>query len=219
MGLVEIQMEMQKLERERRDLTGRLSVVNACMKDTQRKLGIALIADAMEKQKWDTVLHYYRVYGFYMDIDTYTTLADAGYTIAEAPLKYDGIKINGDGGDDGARYVIPQLAKFTFTAIQRTDDEIIFTRSDGRRVRMWHEQDCCEGVYIESIVGDLDALIGKPLTIAEMVSNYSDDNKPHGDERWTFYRLGTDFGNIVTIRWYGESNGYYSTAVTVDLMD
>lgn len=218
MNLIVIKMEMEKLEKERQQLTDQLGMLNMRLKETQRKLGIALIADAVEKQNWDAVLHYYRTYEFYMDIDTFTKLADAGYTIAEAPLKYDGIKIDGDGGEDGARCVIPQLAKFTFTAIQRTDDEIIFTRSDGRRVKMWHSQDCCEGVYIESIVGDLDALIGKPMVIAETVSNYSDD-QPYGDERWTFYRLGTDIGNIVTIRWHGESNGYYSTYVTVDVIE
>lgn len=99
------------------------------------------------------------------------------------------------------------------------DDEIIFTLKDGRQFMLYHEQDCCERVQVEDIVGDLDDLIGSPLTMAERIS--SDDDTSFVDTKdytyiesstWTFYKLATIKG-YVTIRWFGYSNGYYSEGV------
>jgi hypothetical protein len=219
MGLVEIQMEMQKLEHERRAVIKRAKEIQSRMRTVRHELYVALTAEAIERKQWATVLEYYRGFFEHMNLDVFTMLADAGYTMGQTPLQYDGITVDMElDYQHGTRYVLPMLAGFTCTAIQRADDEIIFMRSDGRRVKMWHEEDCCESVYIEDIVGDLDALIGKPLMIAEVVSNYHSRGE-RGDEQWTYYRLGTDIGNIVTIRWYGASSGYYSTEVTVEVME
>jgi len=69
------------------------------------------------------------------------------------------------------------------------------------------------------IVGDREDIIGVPVLLAEEVKHEQDDN-PQGVEipdyqdsfTWTFYKLATIKGSI-TIRWYGESNGYYSESV------
>lgn len=98
------------------------------------------------------------------------------------------------------------------------DEEIYFKTNDGNTYKMYHRQDCCEGVWVEDIVGDMNDLIGEPLLIADE-STHVDEN-PDGvgvPERqdsfmWIFYRLGTINGDV-TIRWYGESNGYYSESV------
>lgn len=95
-------------------------------------------------------------------------------------------------------------------------DEIIMQTEDGKQYRFFHSQDCCESVSIEDICGDLNDLVGSPLTTAEETT--SNDNPPgvtpeHQDSfTWTFYRFATAKG-FVTIRWYGESNGYYSESV------
>lgn len=103
------------------------------------------------------------------------------------------------------------------TDIERIgNDELYFTLENGRKYRMFHYQDCCESVYIEDIIGELDDLIGTPVTMAEEVTesgtSKDDWDKPH---TWTFYKFATAKG-YVTIRWYGTSNGYYSESVDVE---
>jgi hypothetical protein len=96
------------------------------------------------------------------------------------------------------------------------DDRMILCCEDGDRYMLAHEQDCCESVTIDEIVGDLDDLIGHPILIADELES---NKNPVGVEKknqesftWTFYRLSTIQGTVV-IRWYGESNGYYSESV------
>ncbi len=96
------------------------------------------------------------------------------------------------------------------------DREIVFTTSGGEKYRLHHWQDCCESVYIESIVGDLQDLVGEPMLLAEESTSHEN---PEGAEKqyqdsftWTFYKFATRKG-YVDVRWYGESNGYYSESV------
>jgi hypothetical protein len=96
-------------------------------------------------------------------------------------------------------------------------DEIAFIADDGRVWRMLHHQDCCEGVSVEDVTGDPADLIGTPLTMAEVVTNADDPAEWKPEYRpksytWTFYKLATVKG-YVTIRWLGESSGYYSESV------
>lgn len=95
--------------------------------------------------------------------------------------------------------------------LSEDDNEIIFTFEDGRVYHFRHDQDCCEHVYVESIIGDLQDLVGTPLTMAEEVSNASSKNDM-GSETWTFYKFATIKG-YVDVRWLGSSNGYYGEGV------
>ncbi len=109
----------------------------------------------------------------------------------------------------------------TLTAINRESNErLVFVCSDGWVYGMDHDQDCCESVTIDDIVGDIGDVIGSPILIAEERS--SENKNPVGVEvpeyqdsfTWTFYELATNGGSI-TIRWYGSSNGYYGESVSL----
>lgn len=91
------------------------------------------------------------------------------------------------------------------------DDEVLFETTEGKRYRLFHNQDCCENVRVEDVTGDMDGLLGEPLVMAEEVTNESEGG-PLGSQTWTFYKLATA-KEYVTIRWLGESNGYYSERV------
>ena len=105
----------------------------------------------------------------------------------------------------------------TDISVAEEDNVIIFVCSDGSRYELYHDQDCCESVTIDDICGELSDLLNSPILLAEEVS--CSDINPDGLSKeyqdsftWTFYKLATIKG-YVTIRWYGESNGYYSESV------
>lgn len=99
------------------------------------------------------------------------------------------------------------------------DDEVHFYTDDGKHYALYHYQDCCESVSIEDIAGEWDDLTKGPIRVAEVVqsSDVGFTEPPPGEwddaREWTFYRLATERGFVV-LRWYGSSNGYYSTEVS-----
>lgn len=96
-----------------------------------------------------------------------------------------------------------------------TDKTVTLYLTPDHYVHLYHEQDCCESVYVESVVGDIQDLIGHPLTLAEEASNDDPDALESGT--WTFYKLATVKG-YVDIWFYGSSNGYYSEGVSVKVV-
>lgn len=100
----------------------------------------------------------------------------------------------------------------TMTRVVSDYQEILeFVSNLGERFIFYHEQDCCEDVYIDDICGDLDDLIGSPITRAEESSNLEDGSLGESIT-WTFYKFATIKGSV-TVTWRGESNGHYSESV------
>ena len=116
---------------------------------------------------------------------------------------------------------ISELIGKTLTKVENIEDEqIVFTTTDESEYMLHHSQDCCEMVTVNDICGDLDDLINSPILKAEERTN-SEENPEGVDLKeleyqesftWTFYELATIKGSV-NIRWYGESNGYYSESV------
>ena len=100
------------------------------------------------------------------------------------------------------------------------DEQLTVLAADGRQFRFWYEHDCCASCNITDIIGDLADLLESPLLVAEEVSS-ADAERPAGEYiesyTWTFYRFATARGTV-TVRWLGESNGYYSERVSFEVV-
>ena len=93
--------------------------------------------------------------------------------------------------------------------------DLLFETANGERFMFSHQQDCCERVDINDIVGDLQDLVGEPLLLAEQVEGETPvdfNEREYESVTWTFYKFATRKG-YVDVRWLGESNGYYSEGV------
>lgn len=120
-------------------------------------------------------------------------------------------------------YPVVEISTFigkTFTDIQGAkngSDSIVFKTSTEVYV-MYHWQECCEEVELIDVCGDSADLLETPIVEAYVEQNETPDDKTyvvgHDHETWTFYRLRTIKG-VVTLRWKGESNGYYSESVDI----
>jgi len=110
---------------------------------------------------------------------------------------------------------IPIYIKLTRS--EDLDDNIKFYLANGKVVTIRHDQDCCEEVVIDDIVGNLDNLLYNPLLRVDKKVYHADTN--YGEsETWTFYTLATIKG-YVDIKWHDSSNGYYSESVDSHIQD
>ena len=105
--------------------------------------------------------------------------------------------------------------KTMFFVEQIGNRKIAFYCQDGHIYEMHHIQDCCESVSIEDVEGDLEDLTGSEILLAEERSKSQKGGK-YESATWTFYTLATIKG-YVTIRWFGESNGYYSEKADIEM--
>lgn len=128
---------------------------------------------------------------------------------------------NHPGRCDYAYFSAEDLLGRTFikAEVRGGDQMILLHEANGGYFAIEHHQDCCEDVYIESIVGDLQDLVGTPITMAEQPNNFGENDpgplsKYDQSYSWSFFKLATVKG-YVDIRFYGSSNGYYSETANV----
>lgn len=96
-------------------------------------------------------------------------------------------------------------------------DRVEFTLENGKKISMYHSQDCCESVGVEYIEGNIDDIIGETVIEAyEYCEEPEQNNWEFTPESytWTNFTIVTKKGKVV-IKWLGTSNGYYSESVEV----
>ena len=100
------------------------------------------------------------------------------------------------------------------TGLERGSDFVVFQTESGKTFKMFHEQDCCENVYLEDVNGEVEDILNRKVISAyEAVNDASYSKEVSESGTWTFYHIRTEGGDIC-MRWIGESNGYYSESVT-----
>lgn len=115
-----------------------------------------------------------------------------------------------------AKVHFSDLVGHTLNSVQYMTEEsheVIFTSGPNVWL-MNHEQDCCESVYLDDVVGNPDHIVGYPIVSAIVTTSHNDPrhHDMNGSHTWTFYYISTVRGTV-TLKWYGGSNGYYSEEV------
>lgn len=100
--------------------------------------------------------------------------------------------------------------------LEHNNEVMWFRCSDGSVYKMYHEQDCCESVYVEDITEGWSEVLNNNALVVDAYESYkvggSEEAGYYESQTWTFYRLITNKGYVI-IRWLGTSNGYYSESV------
>lgn len=95
------------------------------------------------------------------------------------------------------------------------NDAVILYFENGHYPAIYHDEECCESVELIDEDNDnhqsLRDLVGAKLLNFDVTSNKPETTE-YESETWTFYNLVTT-KDIVQLRWFGTSNGYYSEEV------
>lgn len=110
-----------------------------------------------------------------------------------------------------SNFDIKSLIGETLSYIDDCGDQIVLTTVSGRKIRIYHEQECCESVRVEDTEGNWQELIGKVIIDI-------DEDIESGELGVYEYYTKTNLtfkvdGATVISKWIGESNGYYSESV------
>jgi len=96
-------------------------------------------------------------------------------------------------------------------------DAILFNCID-KQFKMYYEPECCAVAELVETIGDWNDLLGQEITTAEERCRRATENECSESGTWTFYEIASPLGSV-TLRWLGESNGYYSESISFELTD
>jgi hypothetical protein len=113
-----------------------------------------------------------------------------------------------------------ELKGQTIIDIDRSDASFIKTATG--EYQLYHNQDCCESVTCERVVGNVGDILNSPITLAEDDHNEPDwhengntDTWIYDSHTWSRFALETVKGRVEF--WFlGVSNGYYSETMTFE---
>lgn len=95
-------------------------------------------------------------------------------------------------------------------------DKVTIITKCGKSGIFYHEQDCCESVYLSDFIFSGSKPDGALIISAEIETSSAAVDCGH--ETWSFYKINTTKGEL-WMRWIGESNGYYSEDVDFCLVE
>lgn len=101
------------------------------------------------------------------------------------------------------------------TGLHAGSEEVMIHFANGYCIRLYHMQDCCESVSLNDF--EVFEELKGPLLTFDETSNSSNDGEGES-ETWTFYNIRIGAG-VLNLRWLGESNGYYSEAIDVEVIE
>lgn len=130
------------------------------------------------------------------------------------PSQWRGFLQNIEGYNAGPMGTLADILNQVCVGHELRDDALILVFENGAVMKMHHQQQCCESVWLEDINGDLDDLLNTPLLVCDERVNTVATKKKEGT--WTFYTLRSLKGSI-DLRWFGTSNGYYSEKAEIDV--
>lgn len=109
---------------------------------------------------------------------------------------------------------LTDLVNLVPISVNVTREEITINFECSASICFYHDQECCEDVWVEDVNGDWDDLLNTPLLVIEKRENENppEDSTTYDCDTWTFYTFRSIKGSV-DVRWHGTSNGYYSTSV------
>lgn len=104
--------------------------------------------------------------------------------------------------------------------VDQSCDCVTFSTEE-KKYSMHHNQECCESVGLEKVVGNPESIVGEP--IKDVIYDTESENFPKDIEQlgnqhsWTVSRISfyTEHG-FVEFVWLGVSNGYYGEGVDIE---
>ncbi len=112
--------------------------------------------------------------------------------------------------------MIKEIGKIIIAIEILNEDHVKISFEDGCVIEQYHEDDCCEQVWVSQVDSDPQRFIGAD---AYWIKEKVTDCEEQSDDSCTatFYTLATSKGYL-DWRWQGESNGYYSESVTMNFI-